>query len=373
LDEVLDEDGTGEPMSLPGSETVKKCLDLRSSLLQFHRDIEITSKAPSTSSSQNQSHDLFNTPASISASTVTPWRASTIPTTLPLLPKVLDPTLEASAFIHLGLGSGAVTDLSYERLEFVGDAYIYLISTLLISQTFPHFTPGKSSQMRERLVKNLTLADYSRQYGFDKRARLPRELTGDSLLPVKEHEKTKALGDIFEAYVAAVILSDPADGVGRATDWLKGVWAMTIAKDIILQERSDFKMDSPMWRLRGSAEPVQEISAKTQHVPKNAKEQLQKLIGSKGIKITYRDAAAEAKDPNNKLALFTVGVYLDGWGEKDRMLGSGNANGKKDAGMKAAQMALNNHKLLRTYIEKKKVFDAQQEQERQALEQLGAT
>lgn len=360
-------------MSILEAETFNKCLDLQRSLQQAQSKFDNIPKIPSTSSSQKPSHGFFNIPKSISTSIVTPWKASMIPTALPPLPEVLDPTLEASAFIHLGLGSGAVTDLSYERLELVGDAYLYLTSTLLISQTFPHFTPGKSSQMRERLVKNLTLADYSRQYGFDKRARLPCELTGESLVPAKAHERTKVLGDMFEAYVAAVILSDPADGVSRATEWLKSVWATTIAKDIIYQEQSGFKMDSPMWRLRGNVEPVQEIMAKTQQVPLDPKVQLQKLIGVKGIRLTYKDAAPEGKDPNNKLPVFTVGVYLDGWGEKNKMLGSGKAHGKKDAGIKAAQMALNNQKMLKIYIEKKKVVDAQMEQEKLALEKLGAT
>ena len=39
------------------------------------------------------------------------------------------------------------------------------------------------------------------------------------------------------------------------------------------------------------------------------------------------------------------------------MLGSGKANGKKDAGMKAAEMALANKKMMKGFLEKKKIFD----------------
>ena len=101
--------------------------------------------------------------------------------------------------------------------------------------------------------------------------------------------------------------------------------------------------------------------------------QLQKLLGAKGVLLTYRDAAPEKKDPSNKLPLFTVGVFLTGWGEKDKMLGSGKANGKKDAGMKAAQMALANKKMMKMYTDKKRVFEEQMELEKAALEQHGGT
>ncbi|KAF8853518.1 ribonuclease III [Acephala macrosclerotiorum] len=370
LDEALDEDGMDETLGLIGDDNLSRCLDLRTSLKQKKLDIDtsaITSPPASQPQRMSMSHDYQNIPKMISALSLTGWKSSTIPTTLPPLPDVLDPTLEASAFTHIGCGSGSPTDLSYERLEWVGDAYIELIATLLISQTFPSLTVGKCSQIRERLVKNLTLADYSRQYGFDKRARLPENfLTGKK--PAHE-EKTKIHGDIFEAYVAAVILSDPVNGVMRASEWLKDLWGMTIVKDIIAEERTGFKIDSPMWRLRGYNEPVQAIASTVEKVPLNPKEQLQKMVGAKGIKIVYKDAAPEKKDKTNKLPLFTVGVYLTGWGEEDRMLGSGKANGKKEAGFKAAEMAMSNTKLMKIYMDKKKIFDAQLKMEKEALEQ----
>ena len=53
------------------------------------------------------------------------------------------------------------------------------------------------------------------------------------------------------------------------------------------------------------------------------------------------------------------------------MLGSGKANGKKDAGMKAAEMALANKKMMKGFLEKKKMFDEQMEMEKAALEKSG--
>lgn len=260
-----------------------------------------------------------------------------------------------------------MNDLSYERLEWVGDAYVELTATLLISQTFPAFSPGKSSQMREGLVKNVTLAKFARQYGFEKRAILPPLQVSKSSKETDkiEADRVKILGDIFEAYVAAIVLSDPANGVARVSDWLKGLWAQVLANQIRDEEKYGLNVDNPMWRLRGTKEPVKTVASKAE-VTLNAKDQLRLLITVPGAKVNYKDAAKEYKDPETKLPMFTVGVYLDGWGEKDKFLGIGTAHGKKEAGMKAASNALENKKLLKPYAEKKKLY-VQQEKEREAL------
>jgi ribonuclease III len=365
LDDTLEDEGMDDILGLMGDEAFNRCLDLRTSLQRRRSGIESTIKPPPPS--QPKSPDKTNLPKSISGSSLTPWTSSTIPKSLPPLPVVLDPTLEAGAFIHHGYTTGQVTDLSYERLEWVGDAYLYLTATLLISQTFPAYLPGKCSQLRERIVKNIQLADYARQYGFEKRAKLPEEHIGVHKHASKESERVKILGDIFEAYIAAVVLSDPVDGVSRCSEWLKGLWGMTLAKDIIAQEREGIKLDSPLWRLRGGSEPVKIVASESERTL-NSKDRLRALICSKGVSLIYRDAAPEKKDPATKLPVFTVGVYLDGWGEKDKQLGFGRANGKKDAGMKAAEMALANGKLMKVYVEKKRIFDAQRELEKQTLE-----
>ena len=340
MDDLL-EDGT-QTAQLLGQETFAQLTSLRKTL-----DKKDTSP---------------NIPKSISPVSITPWTGSTIPKTLPPLPEVLDPTLKAAAFIHHGTTAGNATDLSYEKLEWVGDAYVYVVSTLLISQTFPGLLPGKCSQLRERIVKNVQLAEYARQYGFEKRAKLPPM---DSL---KQSDKTKIQGDIFEAYIGAVILSDPVNGVSRCSEWLKSLWGMTLAKDIRAQEQAG-KVDSPMWRLRGTEEPIQLVATKSEMVIPS-RDRLKSLIGVKGINLSYKDVGPERKDKNNKLPIFTVGVYLDGWGEKDKQLGFGSAHGKKEAAAKAADMALSNTKLMNVYVEKKRLFNAQKALEEAALEAM---
>lgn len=297
---------------------------------------------------------------------VSRWRSNEIPNELPRLPDVCDATLLKAAFIHQGAGNPS--DLNYERLEWVGDSYMELAATLLISQTFPAYLPGKASQLRERLVKNTQLAEYARKYEFEKRATLPPEF--DEAKNPKYHSKDtrviKVYGDLFEAYIGAIILSDPSNGLSRAVQWLKDLWGMTIKKEIIQNEKEGNDYDSPLWRLRGDkidlAGPRQ----------LNSKDLLRQTLKAPGVIIEYLDAAPEKKG-KDKLPIFTVGVYLTGLGETKKLLGVGTGKGKKDAGFKAASEALQNKLLMKMYAEKKKVLEELAAREDAAREDAAIT
>ncbi|KAK3946316.1 ribonuclease III [Diplogelasinospora grovesii] len=276
---------------------------------------------------------------------VTKWTAASITKSYPPLPAVLDPVLETMALTHSGM-TPANPEMSYERLEWIGDAYLEIIASCFIYQTFPKLPPGECSLYREQLIRNVTLAAYARHYGLDKRANFPAEFgfggrPGGTTATEKQREK--ALGDIFEAYVGAIILSDPQNGVQRVSDWLKVLWGGQLEKHIVQEEKGT------------------KLAILPNTSPKTL---LETAIGVKGIKIEYRDLPAkQKKDRDNNLPLFTVGCFLHGWGETNKQLGFGSATGKKEAGHKAAQMALDNKKLINVYINKKKAFLAAREAE----------
>ncbi|KAK4455588.1 ribonuclease III [Podospora aff. communis PSN243] len=264
---------------------------------------------------------------------VTKWSSADISTTKPPLPAILDPEIENAALTHRGRNESSV---NYERLEWLGDAYLEVIATALIHQTFPRHQAGRVAQLRELLVRNLTLSTFTTAYGLDHRAKLPEEFNAGGRFngtTASAKMRTKALGDLFEAYVGAVILSDPKDGVQRAADWLKVLWAPTIEKHI--QEE-------------GKQAPVPADQV-------NPKSKLEALVGAKGIKIEYQDRPSQKKDRDSNLPLFVVACVFHGYGET-KELGYGTALGKKEAGQKAAQQALLNKKALQPYIKKKEEF-----------------
>jgi ribonuclease III len=257
----------------------------------------------------------------------TPMDVSDIPKTLPPLPEVLDGELEMAAFTHHSVET--VKGKNYQLLEWIGDSYLHIISTVLITQTFHIPSEGDLSLLREILVRNSTLAGYSAWYQFEKRAKVPPQVP------------KKVWGDIFEAYVAAIILSDPVDGLPRTISWLKALWAASLERQLRQLAQS-------------KAQPLQSDASKLIQ-EKTMKERLAEALLVPGIKISYEARDKMKTDRDHKLSLFTVDAFLIGWGERT-FLGSGTARGKGEAGNKAAQMALANKKLIKVFSDKKKAY-----------------
>ncbi|OAQ96816.1 hypothetical protein LLEC1_01102 [Akanthomyces lecanii] len=273
----------------------------------------------------------------------TPWRSSELSRQLPPLPTVKDRKLEELAFTHPGFIPGSSPDKQYERLEWLGDAYLELIATALIDKTFLQLPSGRCSQIRERLIRNTTLAAYFREYGLESRARLPRDVRtqkhpGRGSSSDKDWLKTQS--DMFEAYVAAIILSDPIHGIGIVMRWLKALWGRDIIEDVQRAEQGE----APLVRREGAGRRI------------TPKEELSSKVVVKGITLRYERMESNKRDRHLGQELFTVGVYMDGWGETGKLLGVGSALGIREAGQKAAAGILENKKLMKVYEAKKKAF-----------------
>ncbi|MCJ1287546.1 hypothetical protein MMC26_006898 [Xylographa opegraphella] len=237
-----------------------------------------------------------------------------VTTALPELPSIGDPSLASMVFTHRssadkeGRSDGKV---SYERLEFLGDAYVELIASRLVYHKYPDLPPGRLSQIRESLVRNETLGSFALAYKFDDRIDLPVSYMEGRGAPRKLLVKT--FGDVFEAYVAAVILCDQKNGFATAEAWLAHLWTP---------------------RLPGNEEC---------EVPQNkfAKQDLSKKIMGKGVKVEYRVEEEQAVKKEGKI-WYTVGAYVSGWGWEDRHLASGKGLSTGEAGIRAAMQALVN-------------------------------
>ncbi|MCJ1352604.1 MAG: hypothetical protein MMC33_002588 [Icmadophila ericetorum] len=233
---------------------------------------------------------------------------------LPDLPKILDPALVQVPFTHQGVLNGdraTAVHASYERLEFVGDAYIELVATRLVYHKYPQLPAGRLSQFRELLVKNETLSTFSLAYKFDERARIPQShKTGQS---DRKKQWIKMLGDIFEAYVAAVILSNPANGFTVVEKWLTELWL-----PVLDNHMEDLPLDLM------------------------AKQDLARKVLGKGVKIDYRELNPPKMVKNEGKTWYTIGVFVTGWGWESEFLGQGSGLSQKDAGARAAMQALLN-------------------------------
>ncbi|KAJ6107928.1 hypothetical protein N7523_009251 [Penicillium sp. IBT 18751x] len=227
----------------------------------------------------------------------------------PVLPHILDDRLERSVFTHPACGNNS--NSTYDRLEILGDAYIELMATRLIWGKFPGISSGRISQIRELLVKNETLSAFAEVYGFDRKISVPANYSD------QEKRWTKIKGDVFEAYVAAVILSQPIDGYHIAEKWLTQLWLPKL--DALGHQKAELRY----------------------------KEILAKKVMGKGTKLEYKEEKRAIDHKGSGTQTFFIGVYLTGWGKwKNVHLGSGQGSSKVAAGDEAARDALSTNSSL---------------------------
>lgn len=208
---------------------------------------------------------------------------------------------------------------NYEALEFLGDAYLELIATKLIFDNYLS-TPGRMSKIREMLVKNETLAEFTTKYGFDQKLILGQEDRLNARL------MTKIKGDVFEAYIGAVIKSDPIHGYDRVEKWLIELWAPIL---------KDFQ------------EPA---------VNPNAKAELNTRVLGNGARVQYEEERPMVQTGGGQQTCY-IGVYVTGWGWTHQHLGSGTGSSKTSAGCAAATEAMANPLMAQIVAVRKAHFD----------------
>ncbi|CAO1602334.1 MAG: hypothetical protein LQ349_007118 [Xanthoria aureola] len=257
---------------------------------------------------------------------------------LPQLPNILDPSVAKNAFTHVGtLNAHAPVSASYERLEFLGDSYLGFLAAQTVHARYPNFDPGKLSQARQLLVCNSTFARFSTQYKFNKRAQLPAEIRAQESSRGKLW--TKTMGDLFEAYVGAVITSDPDHGYATIDAWMSELW-----------------------------EPLLSAQVESDEINRNAKQELSVKIMTKGTKITYPDDGPVQKSSLKGRDVYSVKVCYTGLGYQDFWLGAGKGSSKAEAGYVAATQALQ-HPELPDIMAKKKEQDVTNAALRKKLEE----
>lgn len=229
---------------------------------------------------------------------------------LPPLPPITEPHLEQAVFTHASVHATHLTahqhvdlGLDYERLEYLGDAYIELIASRALYNRFPQVDVPQLCSWRERLVENIALAKFSEAYGFP-----------DRLQTKIDYDKStkawmKVTADVFEAFVAGVVLSDPINGFATAEKWLDELWAPQLLT----------------------------FKEKVTENPR-ARDDLQKMLVMQGVEVRYREERAMVMERGQQK--YFLGAYLTGWGYEDEWLGSGEGQKKAQACIAAATDAI---------------------------------
>ena len=206
-----------------------------------------------------------------------------------------DEKLLETAFTHTSYANEhRLLNISHnERLEFLGDAVLQLLISEYLYKKYPKKPEGDLSKLRSTIVREESLAGFSRDCQFDQFIKLGRgeEKSGG-------RNRDTILGDLFEAFLGALLLDKDVEAVK------KFLYQIMIPK----VEAGDFE---------------QVIDYKTK---------LQELLQVNGdVDIVYQviseSGPAHAKE-------FDVSVSVDG-----RVVGQGQGRSKKLAEQEAAKNA----------------------------------
>lgn len=113
-------------------------------------------------------------------------------------PELLEEALTHRSYINELRAKGGRDN---ERLEFLGDAIIALITSQYLTTTFPDDSEGELSKKKARLVSEVSLAKAARQLNLGRFLRLGR---GEER--TQGREKNSLLANALEALIAAVYL-----------------------------------------------------------------------------------------------------------------------------------------------------------------------
>lgn len=137
-----------------------------------------------------------------------------------------------TALTHTSYANENATE-SYERLEFLGDAVLQLLTSKYIYNNYPNFPEGKMSRMRANIVCEATLFQIANKLSLGTFARLGKgeELTGG-------RERPSILADMVEATLAAIYLDG---GIEKAQEVIFDAYGHIIDNAAQGKLNSDYK------------------------------------------------------------------------------------------------------------------------------------
>lgn len=122
---------------------------------------------------------------------------------------------------------------SYEQLEFLGDAVLDLIITEIIFERFPSKNEGYMTQMRSRLVKGETLAEFAHSLNLPSIVEVGERVKDQGI-----EQSTSVLADIFEALIGAIYKDC---GYEKVRDFVDNLLSQTIDFNQLDSENDNYK------------------------------------------------------------------------------------------------------------------------------------
>jgi ribonuclease III len=198
-----------------------------------------------------------------------------------------------AAITHPSATEDAPFAVSYERLEFLGDAVLGAIVSEELYTQFPFLDEGGLTRIKVSLVSGTALASIAEELGFENII-----ITGASVKSLQGRARSSIFENVFEALVAALFLEA---GMEAAKNWV-------------------------LDKLRPHIDVTMALK------PESPKSSLQEVLQEKHVTPHYRiiDRSGPAHSP-----MFKAEV-LSG----ETVIGVGEGHSKKEAEAEAARVAL---------------------------------
>jgi ribonuclease-3 len=206
-----------------------------------------------------------------------------------------DRSLLETSLTHTSFASEHDGPESYERLEFLGDAVLELVTTDIIYTEMGLASEGLMTKIRAVVVDEPTLALVGRNWSVPQAMRVGvgEERSGG-------RDRSSILSDVVEAILAAVYLDG---GFAAAAGVIDGAWRPIIMAAIASPDATD------------------------------ARSQLQELLAKQGIEVVF----TYVRTGPDHAAVFAATATVDG-----DVIGAGAGGSKKAAAIDAAANALAN-------------------------------
>ena len=184
---------------------------------------------------------------------------------------------------------------SYDRLEYLGDAFLGWVAAAELYRLCPHYDEGELTRARASLVRGETLADIARSLGLG--AYL---LLGQGEEASGGRDRTRNLAAALEAVIGAVLLDQGEEA----------------ARSLVLR-----------W-LGPRIEAMGDSGAE-----RDAKSALQEFLQGQGLPLPVYETVSDSGEPHDKEFVVRVLAY-------GRVLGAGAGRRRADAEQAAAREAL---------------------------------
>ena len=116
------------------------------------------------------------------------------------------------AFTHSSYSAKYDLDYDYERLEFLGDSVLNMLTSEFLQNMHPKYSEGKLTKLRANYVCQSALIVYSHENNLDKYIRLNLEDNA-----ISDNEVISITADIFESFLGAIYLDQ---GIEKAKEFL---------------------------------------------------------------------------------------------------------------------------------------------------------